>query len=85
MDKNLSLIQEGRTADHVMSLIRPFINARKEMALKKLKGLYREKNRDGLELSLVLGEYCSMEDLEAEIERAMKRGNTAAKEIINGN
>lgn len=67
-----------------MSLVRPFINARKDMAMKKLKQLYRQKVRDGLELSLVLGEYCSMEDLEAEIERAMKRGNTAAKEIIDG-
>lgn len=83
IDKKLSLVAEGRSADFTLGLMKPHLDEQREAAIARLKGLYRSQNTDGLKYIAIVSELCSLDDIENRLISKIKTGNRNSKEIDN--
>jgi hypothetical protein len=84
IDRKLSLVAQGQSADFVLGLLKPHLDEQREAAIGRLKQLYRAQDTDGLKYIAIVSELCSLDDMEQRLISKIKAGNRNSKEIDRG-
>lgn len=68
----------GRQADHVLSLVKPYLDDLKHLNLQRMLSKFRNGEDD---VRAELGAYTTLEDLENQIDHKIRSGKYAGKEL----
>lgn len=82
-ERQITVIQQGRTASALLREARPILEEQHSDALSRLKAIFRDGNYNEAKLASGIAELCAIDDLIQRLDARVESANTVQKEINN--